>query len=180
MLMARVAKPGTNLRGILDALLEQWRTTIEHLRTASDQVDEYQTWAKLAQHEYHALVVETDAFFDMIPVACVWTTVNGHIIKANDAAADLLAVSLKHLIGRTLNLHFEDRAAFSQMATTIATTGQSVEAPMSVKPRERRSVSVQLKGRSLSNGSVLVWFMERTADRFEPLMVHARPTTRQR
>jgi PAS domain-containing protein len=158
-ILAARAERSKSLRDVVTALLSEWNATIEHLRLAAERVDEYQTWASLAEREYHALAVQTDALFNLIPVACIRTNEAGIIVKTNDAAAALLATSPRHLVGRQLAYHVEDRDSFSRLLTIAGKGERAVQADVTVRPRERRRLVVSLTGRASDDGEI-VWILD--------------------
>lgn len=99
--------------------------------------------------------------FECVPVACVATDHSGCIVDANSAAAALLNVGPKRLLGRQLMLFSTDRTAFADVLRRATPGSESVESSMVLRPRERKPVAVRAYvAPPLPGGSdVWLWFL---------------------
>jgi PAS domain-containing protein len=104
---------------------------------------------------------------DRIPIPCVAADDGGRIIQANRAAALLLNVSTRHLVDQQL-LHFsEDRESFMQLLFGLRRDGAGAEVEVTLRPRERQSVTahVQVIPRAPGSSGEWLWFFEAGAAR---------------
>ena len=104
-----------------------------------------------------------DHLFDVMPVAGVMTDRNGAIQDANRAAASLLNVGREHLRGRFLLLFLKDRDVFAALMKRIAQAEDTVSDSLTLRPRERRAVKIDIIGARLTPGGPAIdlwlWFL---------------------
>ena len=121
-------------------------------------------YAEQARLEKRVAAQETawTALFDRLPCACVCTDVNGFILKANDAAASLLAISSRHLDARMLTYFAEDREQFSRALRRAAWDRVEVHERMSIRPRDRAPVLVEavVMTKTPDDNNTLLWFLQ--------------------
>lgn len=99
--------------------------------------------------------------FDRIPIPSVSTDEAGLITGANRHAALLLNVSARHLAGKPL-LHFtQDRVAFLAMLGSLPQDGSTSHGTISIRPRERRTLAVEITvvSQTTMNATEWLWFL---------------------
>ena len=124
----------------------------EHSRLSNAAIDARREWG---------------ALFDRLPCPCVCTDGSGFILKANAAAAALLAITARHLDARLLTHFAEDREQFSRLLRRAVWDRIEVHERMSIRPRDRAPILVDATAMSKSaedNTSVL-WFLQPVHDR---------------
>ena len=153
---ARVADVLRETLAACDGLLHDLQATAGERSRLSDQIA--------------AAGAEWVSLFDRLPCPCVCTDSQGFILKANAAAASLLAITSRHLDARLLTHFTEDREQFSRVLRAV---GDRVEVRerMSIRPRDRAPVTVDavVMTKSPSDMGTLLWFLQpegNRADRF--------------
>lgn len=104
---------------------------------------------------------DATGLFERLPIATVSTDAGGLITAANRHAALLLNVSARHLAGKPL-LHFtQDRVAFLALLQSLPQDGGAARGTISIRPRERRTMTVDLAvvPRTSMNASEWLWFL---------------------
>ena len=120
--------------------------------------------AQLEVERLHAKVqVEVavwERLFEVMPRACVITDGAGFIVDANSAAGALLNVSARHLNNRQLLVFTRDRDAFRVLLERISRRAEpQVNGSLSIRPRERRALDLDVRIVPLSEGSGMwLWF----------------------
>ena len=95
--------------------------------------------------------------FDRMPVACVATDANGVITNANRSAALLLNLSAKNLGYRMLMHFFDGRDSFSRLLQSLTVELPPVRASLSLRPRERASVGIDVIVIPRTPGDLTIW-----------------------
>ncbi len=88
--------------------------------------------------------VEWERLFDAMPCAWVITDRGGSIRDANGMASALLNLSVRHLRGRQLLVHTENRKVFSDLLARLNSASGSDEAVLKMRPRDRRPVEMNV------------------------------------
>ena len=103
-----------------------------------------------------------NVLLDRLPCACVCTDVNGFILKANPAAASLLAITSRHLDARLLTHFTEDREQFSRALRRAVWDQVEVRERMSIRPRDRAPVIVDaaVMPKSPDDNNTVLWFLQ--------------------
>jgi PAS domain-containing protein len=145
----------TPLSGVLrdaiaacDAMLRDLETThAEHARLSKSLSEADSEWG---------------ALFERLPCPCVCTDVTGLILKANAAAASLLAVTSRHLDTRLLTHFAEDREQFSRALRRAVWDRVEVHERMSIRPRDRAPVQVNavVMAKSPDDNNTILWFLQ--------------------
>jgi PAS domain-containing protein len=104
---------------------------------------------------------QADYLFDRMPTACVCADEEGRITRANRAAALLLNVSVRHLVGQPLLLFTVDREAFLDLTRSMRRDRAPIQCALVIRPRERSAipVSVALLPRGPGNTTEWLWFL---------------------
>jgi PAS domain-containing protein len=132
---------------VQDALLG----TTEQLHIAVDELE--QTRKQLcAAHEHYA------EFRQRMPLACLLTDACGSIGDANHAAAELLNVAARHLIGKAMLLFLPLRDRYFQAIDSAKTSG-AIWLPLQLKPRERKARPVMVAVFALPSQGQYSWLI---------------------
>jgi PAS domain-containing protein len=135
---------------VLARTLAELSTALEHLRLAQEQIHENHRRLEEVQAELCAERTRYCELFDEMPQPYVVTTRDTVIVEANPAAAELLNVSQRFLVGKALSVFVcENRAAFLTESSRIG-DGQSAdtgELTLKVRPRERAPLTVVARAR---------------------------------
>jgi PAS domain-containing protein len=110
---------------------------------------------------------EWSTLLDRLPCPCVCTDGTGFILKANAAAASLLAITSRHLDARLLTHFAEDRDQFSRALRRAAWDRVEVHERMSIRPRDRAPVLVDavVMPKSPDDNTTILWFLQPPSDR---------------
>jgi len=91
-----------------------------------------------------AQTAEWERAFDVMPCAWVITDRTGTIRDANGMAGALLNLSVRHLRGRHLLVHTENRKAFSDLLDRLNNGADTHDAVLKMRPRDRRPVEMNV------------------------------------
>ena len=91
-----------------------------------------------------AQTAEWERTFVAMPCAWVITDRTGSIRDANGMAGALLNLSVRHLRGRHLLVHTENRKVFSDLLGRLNSGAGSDEAVLKMRPRDRRPVEMNV------------------------------------
>jgi PAS domain-containing protein len=91
-----------------------------------------------------AQTVEWERLFEAMPCAWVITDRGGWIRDANGMASVLLNLTVRHLRGRQLLVHTENRNVFSDLLARLNSGAGSDEAVLKMRPRDRRPVEMNV------------------------------------
>jgi PAS domain S-box-containing protein len=125
--------------GELAHALEELQVTQQHLIEQRDELVAARHQLQIEREKYWQL-------FDGAPDAYVITTPDVQIVDANRAAADLLNISQRFLVGKNFSIFVcNDRTQLLAQALEIAQTRASANLSFSVRPRERAPFSVNAR-----------------------------------
>jgi PAS domain S-box-containing protein len=125
--------------GELEHALEELQVTQQHLIEQRDELVAARHQLQIEREKYWQL-------FDGAPDAYVITTPDVQIVEANRAAADLLNISQRFLVGKNFSIFLcNDRTQLLAQALEIAQTRASANLSFSVRPRERAPFSVNAR-----------------------------------
>jgi PAS domain-containing protein len=139
------------VRKALATTTDALRTSIERLEVGTRELAHVRDLLAAA-HEEHRLLSQS------MPVAYVTTARSGEIVEANPHAGMLLNTSVRHLIGKSLLLFFEDRKSWEATLRTLRKFDDSIRRPIIVRPRERASKPI-LACVSCIEEDTLWWFL---------------------
>jgi PAS domain S-box-containing protein len=123
----------------LEHALEELQVTQQHLLEQHDELAVSRRQVELEREKYWQL-------FDGAPDAYVVTTPDVQIVEANRAAADLLNISQRFLVGKNLSIFVcNDRTRLLAQALELAQSRASAELSFSLRPRERAPFSVSAR-----------------------------------
>ena len=91
-----------------------------------------------------AQTAEWERLFDAVPCAWVITDRAGTIRDANGMASVLLNLSVKHLKGRHLLVHTENRKVFSDLLARLNSGAGPDDAVLKMRPRDRRPIEMNV------------------------------------
>ena len=165
----RVSAPGA---GVIGSALNELTAALEEVQVATEQLEQQIEELATAKIEARTGRDQMNELIEVLPVACVWTTADGEIDRANGAAAEMLNVSAARLAGRPLMLFTTERRAFSDaLAALTEGVTRVVEVTAVIRPRERRPREVRLIGRKLQHDTRYCWFLSLVAAVPEPSLV---------
>jgi PAS domain-containing protein len=96
--------------------------------------------------------------FDDMPEPYLVTRADTTITEANKAAAELLNVSQRFLVGKALSVFVcEDRTRFLQSATQALETAAALDVRVRLRPRERAPLELEAKVRG--GNDMLRWIL---------------------
>jgi PAS domain S-box-containing protein len=136
----------------LQGALEELRVAIEHLNEMSDGMAAARTDAQQLERRYAE-------FLDAVPVACILSDDQGVIAFANDAAAGLLNLSARHLVGKPLLLFVADRDYFLRLAHESGDDAEPRGGDLTIRPRDRKSRRVSARVQHLAAHGQRCWFL---------------------
>jgi PAS domain-containing protein len=91
-----------------------------------------------------AQTAEWERTFNAMPCAWVITDRAGAILDANGMASALLNLSVRHLRGRQLLVHTENRRAFTDLLARLNSGAGADDAVLKLRPRDRRPVDMNV------------------------------------
>jgi len=148
---------------IIQQTLEQLEFAIQQLRAAQEELEARR--GELAAVR-QALEVERRKyweFFDAAPDAYLVTTGDGEILEANRAAAELLNISQRFLIGKNFTVFVcTERTRVQAQAKRLAESGGSSDWVFGLRPRERAPFDVACRVLSSESAErTLRWMLRR-------------------
>jgi len=91
-----------------------------------------------------AQTAEWERAFDAMPCAWVITDRTGSIRDANGIASALLNLSVRHLRGRQLLVHTENRKVFTDLLARLNSGAGPDDVVLKIRPRDRRPVDMNV------------------------------------
>lgn len=128
---------------IIHQTLEQLEFAIQQLRAAQEELEARR--GELAQLRQQLDVERRKywQFFDAAPEAYLVTNADGAILEANRAAAEMLNISQRFLVGKNFIVFVcTERARIQAQAKRLADTGGSADWVFNLRPRERAPFDV--------------------------------------
>ena len=123
---------------LLTKTLAELGSALEQLRQAQEQLHESRARIEQLQVELREQSQRYWQLFDDMPDAYAVTRQDSIIVEANKAAAQLLNVSQRFLIGKALSVFVcEDRARFFNACGRASATATPFELSLKLRPRER-------------------------------------------
>lgn len=123
----RTATLPNSQQELMIAAFDELQMAVEELLTASEELEVTRAAAEIERQRYQEL-------FDFAPDGYLVTNTVGKILEANYAAATMLSVQQKYLVGKPLILFIaqQDRQIFSSL---INNSQQIEDCVMNLKPR---------------------------------------------
>lgn len=129
---------------LLSRALGELEKALEEVRVAQEQLVENGTRLEELQVELTQQYEKYWQLFDEMPQAYLVTRPDTVITEANRAAAELLNVSQRFLVGKALSVFVcEDRTKFLQNGTYASETSGTMELKLRLRPRERATIAVE-------------------------------------
>jgi PAS domain S-box-containing protein len=138
--------------------LRELQGAIEELNVAIEQLNELSDGLGVARNSAHQTTRRYDELFDALPIPSVFTDEAGLITSANEAAAELLNLSARHLAGKPMVLFVADRDFFMKL-TREANSGEPQSANLTIRPRDRKTRLVECVVQHLPAHSERCWFL---------------------
>jgi PAS domain-containing protein len=161
--LQRRAQNGRERSPLLTRALAELETALEELRVAHEQLIETRARLERIQGELRSEKERYWQMFDALPDAHVVSKADSTIVEANRVAAQLLNVSQRFLIGKSLSVFVcEDRARFIDAVNRIAADGGTLDLPIRLRPRERAPLT--LSATVHGEGDLLRWRLKPSPD----------------
>jgi len=156
---------------LLSRVVEELEKALEEVQVAQDQLIENRYRLEQVQTELSRERERYWRLFDDMPQPYVVTRPDSAIVEVNKAASDLLNVSQRFLVGKTLSVFVcEDRAGFLNEITRVTQESTPVELMLRVRPRERAPLDVV--ARVSGDGTSLRWILQpASAGAISPSMI---------
>ena len=152
---------------LLAKSLTELGTALEEVRVAQEQLIENRSRMELLQDELRRQYEKYWQLFDEMPEAYVVSRPDSTIVEVNKAAAQLLNVSQRFLIGKTLSVFVcEDRAAFLSTSARAAAAPEPLDVSIKLRPRERAPLTV--RARVSGDEGTLRWILRPATAPSEP------------
>ncbi len=156
LLEQRSGEPGVSPRAATK-LLGDVRKLVAELQRGFTDLQELMVRTAASQQAANAATARAQLLFDLSPVACLVMDASGIVVDANPAAARLLNISNRHLVGKSFPLFLaRDRDTFVQRLGDLSAAGGSERWTASLRPRERSAVECALVAATDPDGRVLV------------------------
>jgi PAS domain-containing protein len=148
---------------LVTKLLAELGTALEELRVAHEQLRGSRARMEQLQAELYRQYEKYGQLVDEMPGAYLVTTPDSTILEANKAAAQLLNVSQRFLLGKTLSVFVcEERVQFLAACAHASAGGPASDVTLKLRPRERAPMSAM--GRVTGDAHTLRWVIRaRTA-----------------
>lgn len=131
---------------LLGRSISELESVLEALRGAQQQLVENRTRIEQMQAELSREREKYWRLFDEMPQAYIITRSDTLITEANRAASELLNVSQRFLVGKTLSVFVcEDRTRFLLDAARATSDPEPVALTIKLRPRERAPLFVAAK-----------------------------------
>ena len=144
---------------LLGRSIQELESVLETLRLAQQQLMENRARLEQTQAELNREREKYQQLFDDLPQPCLVTRSDTLITEANRAASELLNVSQRFLVGKSLSVFVcEDRTRFLLDAARALSEPAPVEMKVKVRPRERAPLLVNL--RVTADDESLRWLMQ--------------------
>src|ERR1051326_5279486 len=141
--LQRRAESTTDKGPLLSRTLAELSTAREEIRVAKEQIIENRRRMELLQAELTAQMNKYWDLFDEMPEPYIVTRSDTTISEVNRAAAELLNVSQRFLVGKTLSVFVcEDRTRFLDESRRLAQDRGTAELRLKLRPRERAPLAV--------------------------------------
>ena len=159
--LARRAQTQGEPSTLLAKSLTELGTALEEVRVAQEQLIENRARMEQLQDELRRQYEKYWRLFDEMPEAYIVSRPDSAIIEVNKAAAQLLNVSQRFLIGKTLSVFVcEDRAAFLVASERAVASPEPLELSIKLRPRERAPLRV--RARVSGDEGALRWILRPT------------------
>jgi PAS domain-containing protein len=158
--LQRRADNDRNAEALLAKALAELGTVLEELRVAHEQLIDSRAHIEKLHQELREQSQKYWQLFDDMPDPYIVSKSDSTIVDANRAAAQLLNVSQRFLVGKTLSVFVcEDRARF--LAETGVSGGwDTTDLSLKLRPRERAPLVV--KARVRRDADRLRWILHPT------------------
>jgi PAS domain S-box-containing protein len=152
----RSSEPGASQR-TTSKLLSDVRKLAAELQRGFADLQELMARTATAEQAANAAMSRAQLLFDLSPVACLVLDAEGMVVDANPAAAQLLNISNRHLIGKSFPIFLTcDRETFVQRLCGLSADGGRERWSARLRPRERSAVACALVAAGDADGRILV------------------------
>jgi PAS domain-containing protein len=145
---------------LIEQTLEQLELALEQLRAAHEELDACRGELAAARQALEEQRQKYWELFDTALDACLVTAPDGEIIEANRAAAELLNITQRFLVGKHFTLFVcTDRGRVQAQARKLAETGGSADWDLEIRPRERAPLDVCARVVANAEEQTLRWIL---------------------
>lgn len=131
---------------LLARAMRELENALEEVRVAQEQLIESRRRNEELQEELRRGYQKYWQLFDEMPQAYLLTRTDSTILEANRAAAELVNVSQRFLVGKTFSVFVaEDRSRFLRQIAAAAEGDGNMALDFVLRPRERAAVAVSAK-----------------------------------
>jgi PAS domain S-box-containing protein len=143
---------------LLPRALKEAETLLEELRGAQEQLVEFRRRLEEVQTELARQNGKYAELFDEVSDAFVVTKLDSSIIEANRAAAELLNLSQRFLIGKPFSVFVcQDRSGFLNLLESMRDQTGATSLTLRLRPRERAPLDVSATIRA--DGGAIRWLV---------------------
>jgi PAS domain-containing protein len=143
VLQRRAENLSSKTPGLLHQTLSELETAIEQLQTAQQELVSQREDISSLRSRLEQERRRYWQFFDAAPDAYLVTSPDADILETNRAAAELLNISQRFLVGKNFSVFVcTDRARVMAQARRLAEAGGGADWVFSVRPRERAPFEV--------------------------------------
>ena len=152
-LQHQVSQDPTEQQELLSQTLVELQVSVEELRVAEEELRQQNEELIIAHQTLEAERERYLDLFEFAPDGYFVTDIAGIVQEANRAAAVLLGMSQKMLIGKPLAIYLtrEDHAAFYALLQPLARGEEIHEWQMHLQPRNREKVPVSMTATSIQD-----------------------------
>jgi PAS domain-containing protein len=161
-LQRRVDSDSGHSSALLGRTLHELERALEEVRVAQEQLLDNRSRLEEAQAELVRQSQKYWQLFDDMPQPYLVTEIDSTITEANKAAAELLNVSQRFLVGKPLSVFIcQDRGRFIEEARRATTEPAPLDLTVKLRPRERAPIDVAVT--VSGGGTSLRWILRPTA-----------------
>jgi two-component system sensor histidine kinase VicK len=161
-LQRRVDSDSGQSSALLGRTLHELERALEEVRVAQEQLLDNRSRLEEVQAELARQYEKYWQLFDDMPQPYVVTEIDSTITEANKAAAELLNVSQRFLVGKPLSVFIcQDRGRFIEEAKRATTEPAPLDLTVKLRPRERAPIDVAVTVSGA--GTSLRWILRPTA-----------------
>jgi PAS domain S-box-containing protein len=176
-MLQRLAQTPGNGNRVLNQALQELETALEELQVAQEHLTEQNTVLSETCRRLDAERTRYWQLFDSSPDAYVVTGEGLLIEEANRAAAQLLNISQRFLVGKPLSVFVsQDRGQLLADAQQLLSAGGHGHWILRIRPRERAPLTVEAKAAATTDSpKTLRWMLRPMSAETRPMTSENRP-----
>lgn len=160
--LQRRAERAANRDPVLPRAFDELQRSLTELETAVEELREQNTRLESARLEAEHERKRWEALFELAPLPYVLTDDRGIIKFVNEAAAAILAISRRFLVGKPITYFVDgERASLLSEVARVAAGNEPATIEFTMRPRERapRPARVTLRRFALPDRSTGLWWI---------------------